>query len=56
MGENFLEIAKAFLVGAAVGVLFGFLKLPVPAPTALAGVVGIFGIFAGYFIAGYLRK
>ncbi len=50
MPENFWEIAKAFLVGAATGAVFGLLKLPIPAPTALAGIIGIFGIFLGYFL------
>ena len=36
-----------FAVGLAVGVLFTLLRLPVPAPTELASVVGIAGVFAG---------
>lgn len=33
--------------GVAVGLLFAALKLPIPAPPALAGVLGILGIFLG---------
>lgn len=38
----------ALAVGLAVGFLFGFTKLPVPAPPTLAGVLGIAGITLGW--------
>ena len=44
------EVLLATTTGIAVGVLFAFLKLPVPAPASLAGVMGIVGIFIGYII------
>ncbi|MBI5148006.1 MAG: DUF1427 family protein [Parcubacteria group bacterium] len=56
MPENFLEIAKSLLAGVVAGVIFGLLKLPIPAPTALAGIVGILGIFLGYFVVRYFQK
>jgi len=34
--------------GIAVGIIFSLFKLPIPAPNALAGVLGIIGIFIGY--------
>lgn len=40
----------SLLTGAIVGVIFGLLKLPVPAPNALAGIMGIIGIFVGYML------
>lgn len=37
----------SFGTGLAVGLLFTALKLPLPAPPVLAGVLGIVGIWAG---------
>jgi len=34
--------------GLIVGIIFSLLKLPIPAPNALAGILGIIGIFIGY--------
>lgn len=36
--------------GAIVGFIFAFLKLPIPAPPAIQGIMGIIGIFLGYQI------
>lgn len=41
------EVLIALLTGMFVGVLFSLLKLPLPAPPVISGVVGIFGIYAG---------
>ena len=41
------DVFLATATGFAVGVLFSWLKLPIPAPPALAGVMGIVGIFLG---------
>ena len=41
------EAILALIVGLIVGALFKFLKLPLPAPPVLAGVLGIVGIFLG---------
>ncbi|MEO0224548.1 MAG: XapX domain-containing protein [candidate division WOR-3 bacterium] len=43
------EILLSFLTGFFTGFIFSFLKLPIPAPQSLAGVMGIVGIFLGYF-------
>lgn len=43
-----------FIVGLFTGVLFSLLKLPIPAPPALDGVLGIVGIWAGYQLITYL--
>lgn len=45
-----MEIVKALIVGIVTGALFSYLKLPVPAPTAAAGVAGVVGIFLGFFL------
>lgn len=50
-----LEIIKATLAGMACGVVFSLLKLPIPAPPVLAGVMGIIGVFLGYILINYLR-
>ncbi|TCS82083.1 XapX domain-containing protein [Tepidibacillus fermentans] len=42
------EILLSTLTGAVVGFVFAFFKLPIPAPTAIQGIMGIVGIFLGY--------
>ncbi|WP_054636304.1 MULTISPECIES: XapX domain-containing protein [Bacillaceae] len=44
------EVIYALLTGAVVGFLFALLRLPIPAPPAFAGIMGIVGIFLGYKI------
>lgn len=41
---------KALLTGLIVGIIFAALKLPIPAPPALAGVLGIIGIYLGFVL------
>ncbi|MCG9650013.1 DUF1427 family protein [Vibrio brasiliensis] len=41
------EVVLATLAGFVVGVLFSAIKLPVPAPPVLAGVMGIVGVYLG---------
>ena len=41
------EILLALFAGAIVGILFSWLKLPLPAPPVLSGIAGIFGIYLG---------
>ncbi|MFJ7666963.1 XapX domain-containing protein [Lysinibacillus sp. NPDC097195] len=41
-----LQIVLSFIGGLLVGILFKFIKLPVPAPP-LIGIVGVIGIFLG---------
>ncbi|WLD93205.1 XapX domain-containing protein [Alkalihalobacillus sp. AL-G] len=38
----------SIVTGFSVGVVFALLKLPIPAPPALAGILGIVGIYLGY--------
>ncbi len=49
-------ILLSLLSGAGCGVLFGFLRLPVPAPPTLAGIAGIVGIFLGYSLVVLVRR
>ena len=41
------EIVMALLAGLVVGVLFSLLRLPIPAPPMLSGVMGIVGVYLG---------
>lgn len=49
---DFLLIAKATVAGAALGALFHKIKLPLPAPPVLAGVMGVLGVLIGGQVAG----
>ncbi|RCW77461.1 XapX domain-containing protein [Saliterribacillus persicus] len=42
------EIILALIAGLIVGFLFAWIKLPIPAPPALAGVMGIVGVYLGF--------
>lgn len=44
------EILLSTATGVLVGVVFSFLKFPIPAPPSLAGVMGVVGIFLGYML------
>ncbi|WP_307398845.1 XapX domain-containing protein [Desulfofundulus luciae] len=44
--EPVLALITGFLAGAA----FAWLKLPVPAPPTMAGVMGVVGLFLGYLV------
>lgn len=41
-----LQIVLALIGGLLVGILFKFIKLPVPAPPFI-GIIGVVGIFIG---------
>ena len=49
------EIIYVTVTGLSCGAVFALLKLPIPAPPTIAGIMGIVGIFVGYFIVNYLR-
>jgi XapX domain-containing protein len=50
------EIIFALITGMIMGAVFSLIKLPVPAPSSFAGVVGIFGIFLGYSLIRFVLK
>lgn len=50
------SILLSLLAGLVVGILFKFLRLPLPAPPVLAGVIGIFGVYLGGVVADWLMK
>ena len=43
-----VEVLLATVTGFIVGVIFSFLKLPIPAPPVLPGVMGIVGVYLGH--------
>lgn len=49
-------IILSLITGFIVGVIFKLLKLPIPAPNALAGIAGIFGIFLGAYLTEQVIK
>ncbi|GGL53696.1 XapX domain-containing protein [Halocalculus aciditolerans] len=50
---NTTLVAVALLVGAVTGAVFAALRVPIPAPPNLAGVMGIVGIYLGYKAVEY---
>ena len=44
----------ALLTGIAVGIIFRLLRLPIPAPAVLEGVLGVVGLWAGYEVGSLL--
>ncbi|MFC7165514.1 XapX domain-containing protein [Halospeciosus flavus] len=51
---NTTLVALALLTGVATGAAFGFLRIPIPAPPNVAGIMGIVGIYVGYKLIEYL--
>lgn len=49
------EIIYSLLTGFACGLIFALLKLPIPAPPVLAGVVGIVGVWLGFVVVNYFH-
>jgi XapX domain-containing protein len=41
-------VLLSILTGFVVGFIFAFMKLPIPAPPALPGIMGIVGIYLGF--------
>jgi len=52
LGANVKSLALAM----AVGMLFGFIGLDVPAPNFLPAITGIVGLFLGWVIAVVIRR
>ena len=46
------EVLLSLLTGGIVGIVFALVKLPIPAPGVLSGVVGIIGIYLGFKLVG----
>lgn len=41
------DVLLALVAGVVVGLIFAFLKLPLPAPPVLSGIMGIVGVYLG---------
>jgi XapX domain-containing protein len=54
VGPVLLRDGEALGVGLLIGFLFARIGLPIPAPPALAGVLGIVGIYLGFKLASLI--
>jgi len=50
------EVLLALLGGIVVGLIFKFIKLPLPAPPFLAGVMGVAGVYLGGKLAEWVSR
>jgi XapX domain-containing protein len=48
------EIILSLVAGLVVGILFTLLKLPIPAPPVLSGIMGIVGVYLGSVIVNFI--
>ncbi|MBP1921417.1 XapX domain-containing protein [Halorubrum alkaliphilum] len=53
MSSTLTLTVVATLVGVTVGALFAFLRVPIPAPPELPGVMAILGIYIGFRLIDY---
>ena len=49
------DIILCTLTGTILGGFFALFKLPVPAPPVFPAVMGIFGIWLGAYLIGFMR-
>lgn len=45
-----MQTVFSLLAGIILGVVFSLLKLPLPAPNHINGIIGILGVFLGYML------
>ncbi|MCM3602762.1 DUF1427 family protein [Robertmurraya korlensis] len=50
------ELLLSILAGIAIGVVFKFMRLPLPAPPVLSGVLGVFGVYIGGVAFDFILK
>lgn len=46
-GKSMSEVLLAVFAGVLVGFVFSAIKLPLPAPPVISGIMGIVGIYIG---------
>lgn len=51
--NNLLPLLIPLATGMIVGAIFGLLKLPVPAPAVLEGILGVVGLWAGWSLVSH---
>lgn len=49
------DVLFATITGLIAGAVFALVDAPIPAPPALAGVMGIFGIYLGFKLVEHLE-
>ncbi|MBM7585217.1 XapX domain-containing protein [Bacillus pakistanensis] len=49
------EVFIALLTGFGAGFIFAMFRLPIPAPPAFAGIMGIVGIYLGFKVFGWIQ-
>lgn len=47
-----LELFKSLIAGMILGWVFTYLKLPLPAPPVLGGIVWIVWVYLGFILVG----
>ncbi len=52
--EPMMTLAQTVAVALVIGALCGLLRLPLPAPSTLAGVAGVVALFAGWHLVRQL--
>ena len=50
-----MEYLLSTITGLIVGIIFTLLKLPIPAPGVLSGVLGIVGIYLWYVLVSLFK-
>jgi len=50
------ELILSLVAGIILGIVFKLLRLPLPAPPVLAGILGIIGIYLGGLVATHIFK
>lgn len=48
------EVLLSFVAGMIIAMIFKWLKLPLPAPPVLAGVMGVAGVYFGGVVFEWL--
>jgi len=51
-----IGILKSLGLGIFIGIIFTFLKLPLPAPNSIEGIMGVVGLFLGLVLAKFFMK
>jgi len=49
-------IIQSFIAGFICGAVFTMIKLPIPAPPVLSGIIGIIGVYLGFVVVSYFVK
>ncbi|WP_217586139.1 XapX domain-containing protein [Lentibacillus saliphilus] len=48
-------VVRSLVAGFLLGVIFSLLRLPIPAPPNLPGVMGVVGVFVGFIIVKHFK-